>query len=87
MFLKYKDLAKEIQNMWDVKTNVTSNESGKWNHLKIMQKTSEQHNRKALHQGTTENSQAVYCKQASGSANVKVQNVHMHDIFQPQNSC
>ena len=47
MFLKYKDLAMEIQHLWNVKTNVTSNTSGKWNHLKNMQKISEQHNKKA----------------------------------------
>jgi hypothetical protein len=44
MFLKYKDLAIEIQHMWNVKTNITSNDSGKWNDMKIMQKISEQHN-------------------------------------------
>jgi len=47
MFLKCKDLAVEIQHMWNVNTNVISNNSGKWDHLKIMQKTSEQNNRKA----------------------------------------
>ena len=46
-FLKYKDFAIELQHMWNVKTNVTSNNSGKWNDLKIMQKISEQHNKKA----------------------------------------
>jgi len=29
MFLKYKDLAIEIQHTWNVKTNVTSNNSCK----------------------------------------------------------
>jgi hypothetical protein len=47
MFLKYEDLAIEIQHTWNVKANVTSNNSGKWNHLKIMQKISEQHNKRA----------------------------------------
>jgi hypothetical protein len=46
MFLKYKDLAIEIQNTWNVKTYDSSNDSGKWNHLKIMQKISEQQNKK-----------------------------------------
>jgi hypothetical protein len=46
MFLKYKDLAIEIHHMQNVKKNVTSNDSGKWNRLKIMQKISEQHKKK-----------------------------------------
>jgi len=47
IFLKYKDLAIETQHMWNAKTIVTSNNSGKWYHPKIMQKISEQHNKKA----------------------------------------
>jgi hypothetical protein len=47
MFLKNEDLAIEIQHTWNAKANVTSNNRGKWNHLKIMQKISEQHNKKA----------------------------------------
>jgi hypothetical protein len=47
MSLKYKDLAIEIQYMWNVNTNVTGNNSGKCDHLKSMQKISEQQNKKA----------------------------------------
>jgi hypothetical protein len=43
--IKYKDLTKEIQCMWNVKTN--QQQQGNWNHLKIMHKTPEQHTGKA----------------------------------------
>jgi hypothetical protein len=42
MFLKYKDLATETQDMWNVKNKSDTN----WKHLNIIQKMSEQHNRK-----------------------------------------
>ena len=46
--LKYEDLTKEIQRMMNVKNkNDTSNSRSGWNHLKIIQKITEQHNRKA----------------------------------------
>ena len=34
---------------------------GKWKHLNIIQKMSEQYYRKERHQGTTENSHTSYC--------------------------
>jgi len=41
--LKYKDLTRELQSMWDVKTkSYTSNNGGKWNHFKLIPKIPEQ---------------------------------------------
>jgi len=46
-FLKYEELVKEIQRMMNVKNeNDSSNSRSGWNHLKIIQKINEQHNRK-----------------------------------------
>ena len=42
--LKYKALTIEIQGMCNVKTSDTNNNSSNWNHFKIIQKISEQHN-------------------------------------------
>jgi hypothetical protein len=39
--------------------NDTINNGDKWNRIKIIQKIPEQHTKKALNQGTTENSQIV----------------------------
>ena len=47
----------ECKNTCDV-----SNNSGKWNHIKISQQIPEQHTGKALNQGTTENSHTGYGK-------------------------
>jgi hypothetical protein len=33
----------------------------KWNHLKIIQKTSEQHTREAQHQGSIQNTHTEHC--------------------------
>ena len=42
--LKYKDLTKEIQRMWNVKTKViTSNNKGDWDYFKVIWKIREQH--------------------------------------------
>jgi hypothetical protein len=53
----------------------TSNNRGKWNHLKITQTIPEQHTQKAQNQGTTKNSHIGYCIHTWGSTNVKVQNI------------
>jgi phage FluMu gp28-like protein len=46
--LKYKDLAIDIQCMWNVKTRViTSNNRSDRNHFKIVQKMREHHTRKS----------------------------------------
>jgi len=46
--LKYEDLTKEIQRMMNVKNEIDiSNSRSGWNHLKIIQKITEQRNRKA----------------------------------------
>ena len=49
----------------------TSNNRGKWKHLKIIQTIPGQHSRKALNQGTTKNSHIGHCTHTSESTNVK----------------
>jgi len=44
--LKYKYLTIEIQHMWNVKKDDTSNNRGDWNYFKFIQKIHEQHIRK-----------------------------------------
>jgi len=61
--------------MCNVKESDISNNKGNWNHLKIIQKMPEQYTGKALNQGTTENNHMGHCTHASGSSNVKVQNI------------
>ena len=51
----------------------TSNNSGNWNHLIIIQKIPEQHTRKARNQRTTENNHIGHGTNTSESTNVKVQ--------------
>jgi len=53
----------------------TRNNKGDWNHLKIIQKITEQHIRKARNKVTTENSHTGHCTRTSKSANVKVQHI------------
>jgi hypothetical protein len=51
--LKYKDLTRDIQCMWNVKNKTdTSNNKGNRNHFIIIQKVTEQHTGKAGDQGT-----------------------------------
>jgi hypothetical protein len=52
----------------------TSKNKGNLNHLKIIQKMYEQHNWKAWHPGTTENSHNGHCAHTLESINVKAQN-------------
>jgi len=53
---------------------------GNWNNLKIIQTISEQHTRKAINQGTAENSHIGNCTHTSESANVKIQIIfHMRN--------
>ena len=47
------------------------NNSGKWNHLKIIQTIPEQHFGKARNQGTTENSHVGERRQTAERTNVK----------------
>ena len=53
----------------------TSNNRSNWDHLKIIQKISEQHTWKAWDHITTENSYIGHRTHTSESANVKVQNI------------
>jgi len=64
--------------------NVTSNNMGNWNHLRMIQEISAQHTRQARHQGTTENSRTEHCGRTSETANVKVQDAYygkQHDMY------
>lgn len=76
MALKYKDIKSELQRVWHVQTKfipvVTRSNS---NHLKIVQKMSEQHTVKARYAETTENRHFVHRTHASESAVVKIRNV------------
>jgi len=51
----------------------TSNNRGKWNYLKIIQKITVKYSRKAHHHGITENSHIGHCTYNSESSNVKIQ--------------
>jgi hypothetical protein len=76
--LKYKDLAIEIQRMCNVKKKSdTSNNSGDWNHFRVIQKMHEALTRKVRNQGTTENTHTHIgrCAHTSESTDVKVQNI------------
>jgi len=60
--LKYKDLKIEISVHVECKNEGdTSNNRGYWDYFKVIQKIREQHTRKALSQGTTENSHIGHC--------------------------
>jgi len=73
---KLTEPAPEIHSMWNVKNkSATSNNRGKWNHLKIIQKITEPHTGKVRNKGTTENSHIGYCTLTSVSANLKVLNI------------
>jgi len=63
--------------------NGTSNNTGNWNHLKMIQKISAQHTCQARHQGTAENSRTGHCARISETTNVKVQDAYYgkeHDM-------
>jgi len=45
---------------------------GDWDYFKVIQKIREQHTRKTLSQGTTENRHIGHCIHTSESTNVKV---------------
>jgi hypothetical protein len=68
----------------------TSNNRGNWNHLKIIQKISEQRNGKARNQENTKNSHTGYCTHTAESANVKHKTCEIALYvakLQIQNSC
>jgi hypothetical protein len=76
MALKYKDIKSELQRVWHVQTKLVSVVTpSNSNHLKIVQKMSEQHTVKARYAETTENRHFVHCTHASESAVVEVLNV------------
>ena len=50
----------------------TSNNRGDWDYFKAIQKIREQHTRKTISQGTTENSHIGHCTHTSESTNIKV---------------
>jgi hypothetical protein len=69
--LKHKNIAIAIEHMWNIKTEVVSIIIGSWNHLKIIQKISEQHTLTARYQGTTDNSHIGHCTHTAESTDVK----------------
>ena len=62
------------------------NNRGNWNHLKIIQKIPQQHNRKARNQGTTEDSHIVHCTHTEESIDVKVQYNIVNSVICTSNS-
>ena len=52
-----------------------SNDRGKWNPLKIIQKIPEQQIGKAQNPGTTDNRHIGHCTRTSESTNIKVQHI------------
>jgi phage pi2 protein 07 len=74
--LKYKELTKEIQRMWNMKANVIPRKNRRdVNYPTVTQTTLEKHTMKARNRGITETSHIWHCTQTVGSANVKVQNI------------
>ena len=57
------------------KSKHTSNNRGKWNHVKIIQKIPEQHTEKAQNKETTDNSHTRYSTCKWKSANAYVRNI------------
>ena len=86
-FLKYKDLATEIQRMWNVKTKEIPVRTGATGTIsKTIQKTSGQHTWKVRHQGIKENSHTGHCAHTSENTNAKAQNVYHGKQQQQQNN-
>jgi hypothetical protein len=61
IILKYKDPRMVAAHVERKNKCDTSNNKKNWNHLTIIQKIPEQHNRKARNQKTTENSHIGHC--------------------------
>ena len=59
--MRYKDRLIEISPCRMQKQSSTSNNEGKWKHLKVIQTTPEQRTGKARNQGTTKNSHIGHC--------------------------
>jgi hypothetical protein len=57
------------------KKGETSNSIDDWNHLKIIQKISQQRHGKALNQVTIERSDTGHCTPTAESTDVKAQNI------------
>jgi hypothetical protein len=72
--LKYKAPYKRNTTKVECKNKSdTSNNRGKWNNLKIIQKISVKYTGKAQNHGITENSHIEHCIHISESNNIKVQ--------------
>jgi MOSC domain-containing protein YiiM len=57
----------------------TSNNSGEWNRIRIIQTEPAQHSGKSRNQRTAESSHIGHCTHTAGSANAKVQNHTMRN--------
>jgi hypothetical protein len=65
----------------------TGNNSGNWNHLKIIQNLAEKHNRNALNQGNAKKAMFWYCVYASGCANKKYRMLNMGNNITHTTNC
>ena len=73
--LKYKDLSKEIQHTWNIKTKVIPVIIGTTGTISKSLKKYLTNIPRAQNQGTTENSHMGHCTLTSESTDVKVQNI------------
>jgi len=79
--LKYRRQTVQCSVLWNNNNNNNNNNRGDWDYYKVNQKIREQHTRKTLRQGITENSHIGHCTHTSERTNVKVQQNSCNTLF------